>query len=71
VAGLIDDVAKGLSPRESLPLPAGLIGKAPPSAAPIPAFTSVVDETGKAVTPAELVSQTTVLWFYPLASSFG
>lgn len=71
VAGLIDDVAKGLSPRESLPLPAGLIGKAPPSAAPIPAFSSVVDEKGKAVTPAELASQTTVLWFYPLASSFG
>jgi len=37
----------------------------------LPAFSSVLDSSGDARTPADLQGHPTVIWFYPAAGTFG
>ena len=58
--------------EETFVLPAGLTGQEPTDQdTSLPSFAGVLDHTGAAVTPADLVGQWTAIWFYPLASTTG
>ena len=52
-------------------LPAGLNGSEAPEYAALPAMEGVTDEQGNAVGPADFEGHWTVLWFYPVANTFG
>jgi len=73
---VVADVAAEAGPADvTLPfvLPEGLNGEMPASGffEPLPNFAAVLDHTGAAVTPADLVGQWTVVWFYTAASTSG
>jgi hypothetical protein len=57
--------------RDGRVWPEGLHGTRIVESRPLPAFTQVVDHTGRAVGPADLLGAPTVLWFYPAASTSG
>ena len=52
-------------------IPDGLVAQAAPEGKGLPPVTGVKDTNDAAVSADTLTGQWSVLWFYPLASTFG
>ena len=48
-----------------------LTGRIPENPLPVPEFSAVVNYDGSERTKADLIGHPTVVWFYPLAGTYG